>query len=85
MLFFSPKVLIFFLFLHEKMLWRNKKNYLSDTPLKPLSKNYLSDTPLNPCPAEPGYTLHLQTVDPDQLASELDLHCLQLSMTILIM
>ena len=24
----------------------------------------------NPCPAEPGYTLPLQTVDPDQLASE---------------
>ena len=26
--------------------------------------------PVNPCPAEPGYTLSLQTVDPDQLASE---------------
>ena len=25
---------------------------------------------INPCPAEPGYTLHLQTVDPEQLASE---------------
>ena len=25
---------------------------------------------INPCPAEPGYTLPLQTVDPDQLASE---------------
>ena len=25
---------------------------------------------LNPCPAEPGFTLPLQTVDPDQLASE---------------
>ena len=25
---------------------------------------------VNPCPAEPGYTLSLQTVDPDQLASE---------------
>ena len=24
----------------------------------------------NPCPAEPGYTLPLKTVDPDQLASE---------------
>ena len=23
-----------------------------------------------PCPAEPGYTLPLQSVDPDQLASE---------------
>ena len=23
---------------------------------------------LNPCTAEPGYTLHLQSVDPDQLA-----------------
>ena len=26
--------------------------------------------PDNPCPAEPGYALPLQTVDPDQLASE---------------
>ena len=25
---------------------------------------------VNPCPAEPGYTLPLQTVDPDQLACE---------------
>ena len=25
---------------------------------------------LNPCPAEPGYVLPLQTVDPDQLVSE---------------
>ena len=24
---------------------------------------------INPCPAEPGYILPLQTVDPDQLAS----------------
>ena len=24
----------------------------------------------NPCPAEPGFVLPLQTVDPDQLASE---------------
>ena len=38
----------------------------------------------NPGPVEPRYALPLQTVDPDQLASEkqtdLDLHCLQLSM-----
>ena len=25
---------------------------------------------VNPCPAEPRYTLPLQSVDPDQLASE---------------
>ena len=25
---------------------------------------------LNPCPAEPGYTLTANSVDPDQLASE---------------
>ena len=25
---------------------------------------------INPCPAEPGYALSLQTVGPDQLASE---------------
>ena len=44
---------------------------------------------LNPCPAEPGYILPLQSVDPDQLAflkkllkkpTDLDLHCLSLSM-----
>ena len=47
------------------------------------SKIY-SEQLLNPCPAEPGYTLPLKTVDPDQLASkkptDLDLHCLQFSM-----
>ena len=38
----------------------------------------------NPCPAEPSFTLLLQTVDPDQLAyslkkpTDLDLHCLLL-------
>ena len=25
---------------------------------------------INPCPAEPGYTLSANSVDPDQLASE---------------
>ena len=36
---------------------------------------------INPCPAEPRYALHLQnSVDPDQLASDMDLHCLSLSM-----
>ena len=28
------------------------------------------DWTVNPCPAERGYSLPLQTVDPDQLASE---------------
>ena len=46
-------------------------------------------TYLNPCPAEPGYTLPFaNSVDPDQLASkkptDLDLHCLSLSIEIFI-
>ena len=39
----------------------NKKNRLSS------AKNFAW---VNPCPAEPGYIPPLQTVDPDQLASE---------------
>ena len=35
--------------------------------------------PINHCPAEPGYTLPLQTV---KKQIDLDLHCLQLSMQI---
>ena len=38
------------------------------------------DTGFNPYPAEPGYTLSLQSKDPDQLEpTVLDLHCLSLS------
>ena len=31
---------------------------------------FLLEMVRNPCPAEPGYTLPLHSVDPDQLASE---------------
>ena len=45
-----------------------------------------SQSRVNPCPAEPGYTLHLQTVQ-IQISwllkpTDLDLHCLPLSMWI---
>ena len=45
----------------------------------------LVDNNINPCPAEPGYTLPLQTA-PIQISwllkkpTDLDLHCLPLSM-----
>ena len=37
---------------------------------------------INPGPAEPGYSLPLETVDPDQLASDLKMHCLLIQITI---
>ena len=60
------------------VLWRNKKK---------LSQNYRQILLLNPCPAEPGYTLPLQTVQ-NQISwllkkpTDLDLHCLPFSMRI---
>ena len=50
------------------------------------SKHSCGQCRLNPCPAELGYTLPLQTLDPHQLAfkkpTDLDLHCLPFSMWI---
>ena len=51
--FFNPKVLIFFLFLHKNVLWL-------ELPQQGTSNEYPQH--INPSPAEPGYTLSLQTL-----------------------
>ena len=66
------------------------QNAASDLGLHCLPLTLLRVTRLqwvNPCPAEPGYTLHLQTVKIQiswllKKPIDLDLHCLTLSMWI---
>ena len=58
-------------------------------PYEMAEKQQITSSPLNPCPAEPRYALHLQTMQIQiswlpQKPTDLDLHCLSLSMWICI-
>ena len=46
------------------------------------TKYHIHRIQLNPCPAELDISCFANSVDPDQLASDLDLHCLPSSMQI---
>ena len=58
-------------------------SHKSCLPYKKWQKNYQLNRPLNPCPAEPRYTLPLQTVEIQisrllKKPTDLDLQCLSL-------